>query len=192
MVDQLSAGGRAIPNPAVPKEGVQDQSSSNRHWSNGTSQHCAILPPAMRNTATVCQVRSWPLRSSWGRPAAPPAGRRPRWRLAAPERSPWRGPGGRRNSPRPPDGRGSDRRSGCARAHARQCHPPAGPQGRSVVPTGIEGCLGPVEGLDQPHAGVRPALTGPGRPVTNHRGEASASRTAGYQVVGPRPRRGSA
>ena len=75
MVDQLSAGGRAIPNPAVPKEGVQDQSSSNRHWSNGTSQQCAILPPAMRNTATVCQVRSWPLRSSWGRPAAPPAGR---------------------------------------------------------------------------------------------------------------------
>src|SRR5215203_7478306 len=40
----------------------------------GTSQHCAILPPAMRNTATVCQVRSWPSRSSWGRPAAPPAG----------------------------------------------------------------------------------------------------------------------
>ena len=45
--------------------GVQDQSSSNRYWSNGTSQHSAILPPAMRNTPTVCQVRSWPSRSSW-------------------------------------------------------------------------------------------------------------------------------
>src|SRR5215218_8756633 len=63
------------PQSSSSKEGVQDQSSSNRHRSNGTSQHCAILPPAMRNTATVCQVRSWPLRSSWGRPAAPPAGR---------------------------------------------------------------------------------------------------------------------
>src|SRR4029450_1494548 len=31
----------------------------------GTSQHSAILPSAMRNTPTVCQVRSWPSRSSW-------------------------------------------------------------------------------------------------------------------------------
>jgi hypothetical protein len=64
-------------------------------------------------------------------------------------------------------------------------------QVRGVVPTGIEGCLGLVEGLEQPHIGVRAALTDAARPVTNHRGEASAARTAGYPVVGPRRRRGS-
>jgi hypothetical protein len=32
-------------------------------------------------------------------------------------------------------------------------------QVRGVVPTGIEGCLGLVEGLEQPHIGVRAALT---------------------------------
>ena len=65
-------------------------------------------------------------------------------------------------------------------------------QVRGVVPTGVEGCLGLVEGLEQPHVGVRSALPGPARPVTNHRGEASAAQTAGYPVVGPRRRRGSA
>ena len=67
-----------------------------------------------------------------------------------------------------------------------------GAQGRDVVPAGVEGCLGLVEGLEQPHVGVRTALPGPARLVTNHRGEASAARTAGYPVLGPRPRRGSA
>src|SRR5918994_3104626 len=50
---------------SLPRDSVQLQSSSNRYWSKGTSQHSAILPPAMRNTPTVCQVRSWPSRSSW-------------------------------------------------------------------------------------------------------------------------------
>jgi hypothetical protein len=44
------------------------------------------------------------------RPNAPPAGRRPGWRVAGLGRSPWRGPGERRNSPRLPGDRDSDRR----------------------------------------------------------------------------------
>src|SRR5215207_10097434 len=63
--------------------GAQDQSSSNRYWSKGTSQHSAILPSAMRNTPTVCQVRSWPSRSIW-----PSASCTARWSSASrPRRS---------------------------------------------------------------------------------------------------------
>ena len=62
-------------------------------------------------------------------------------------------------------------------------------QVRGVVPAGVEGCLGLVEGLEQSHIGV---CASPARPVTNHQGEASAARTAGYPVVGSRRRRGSA
>jgi hypothetical protein len=32
-------------------------------------------------------------------------------------------------------------------------------QGRGVVPAGVEGCLGPVEGLEQPRVGMHLAVT---------------------------------
>jgi hypothetical protein len=42
-------------------------------------------------------------------------------------------------------------------------------QVRGVVPTGVEGCLGLVEGLEQPRVGIHPALTGAAHAVAAHR-----------------------
>jgi hypothetical protein len=109
-----------------PGNRVQDQSSSNRA---GRTAPASIRRSCHRR----CGTPQRSARSAAGRrapaarrPNAPPAGRRPGWCVAGPGRSPWRGPGGRRNSPRLPGDRDSDRRSGCARARARQCHLPAG------------------------------------------------------------------
>jgi hypothetical protein len=173
--------------------GVQDQSSSNRYWSNGASQNAADLAHRLCRTPRRSARSAAGRRAPAGdRPNAPPAGRRPGWRVAGPGRSPWRGPAGAEIAQ---DFLVTVIVSGdrAAPGHVPGnviCQQAA--QVRDVVPTGVEGCLGLVEGLEQPHIGVARGPHDPARPVTNHRGEASAARTAGYPVVGPRRRRGSA
>jgi hypothetical protein len=107
--------------------------------------------------------------------------------VSAPGRSPWRGPGGRRSA--------QDLLVAVVVAGDRVApgHVPGNvvgeqaDQGRGVVPTGIEGRLGPVEGLEQPHVGMHLASLGTAHAVAAHR--PAAGGPAGPPTRPWRPRR---